>query len=501
MEYSTEEPAIGKGLSEFQNDDEDMEEEDDEDEEKFITKYFKKRFLVKRKKLNDDQNAMAFSGEESNSSLIEQLMANLSIDEIFSKAKSSDLQEKLNGITQIRKLVSSSAADNSAAILNDFLSNSETLPLLIECLSLPNFELQFEAAWILTNIAAGNSQQTKALFDAFVHFALLKLIGTDCDLNVANQALWALGNIMADNDGFCFHCISADIMKSITNQMKRFPESVEFFRTVSWVMGRMSHLRESPSFKETAWDLFPALWELLKQQQKDLEVCINAIWGLGYLTDKDINLVMNFDKRVIGYVSPHLASTNLELQIATLHFFGNCVSGTDEITQEIIDRGVLKHLNKFLNHSNLDLKNEAAWMLSNILAGTNEQVNSVFTAGLMPTIIGLLESDETSLQEKALWAITNVPLCGSPQHINRLLDLDVLPPLCKILLTCSKTSILQSVVEAINGIQQQCGDRRKEIRRKILDSGAVDQLRQLRDHQNDAIQKNATQILNNLFNE
>lgn len=78
--------------------------------------------------------------------------------------------------------------------------------------------------------------------------------------------------------------------------MKNFLDNVPFMRTVSWVIGQMSHLKDSPLFKETAWDLFPALWELAKNE--DSEVCINAVWGLGYLSDGDIDLLMNFDKNV-----------------------------------------------------------------------------------------------------------------------------------------------------------------------------------------------------------
>uniref|UniRef100_A0A914YEJ3 Uncharacterized protein n=1 Tax=Panagrolaimus superbus TaxID=310955 RepID=A0A914YEJ3_9BILA len=280
---------------------------------------------------------------------------------------------------------------------------------------------------------------------------------------------------MADNVEFCYHCISAGIMESIKKQIKRFPESISFLQTVSWVMGQMSHLRDSPSFKETAWDLFPAL--------------------------KTIPLKTFLFLQVIKDVAPHLTSPILELQTACLHFFGNCVSGTDEITQQIINCGVLKHLHKFLNHLNLNLQEETAWMLSNILAGTKDQITAVFAADLMPSIIGLTESDEISVTEKAVWAIANVPLCGTLQHINLLLDLNIIPSLCKLLLLCPKKEIIQSVLEAINGIQRQSCDRREEIRQKMLAAGVIDHLRQLCNHESDAIESNAMQLLNDLFND
>ncbi|KYQ91985.1 putative importin subunit alpha B [Tieghemostelium lacteum] len=352
------------------------------------------------------------------------------LQQMVDQIKSEEPEQIYHATVAFRKLLSIERSPPIEQVIETGI-----VPLLVKFLYWHDFpQLQFEAAWALTNIASGTPEQTRVVIENGAIYVFVLLLNSPFE-DVREQSVWALGNIAGDSyvcrDLVLQQGALQPLLQQINTQLSSNKAKLSMVRNATWTLSNFCRGKPSPPFEAVRPSL-PVLAKLI--YFPDEEVLIDACWALSYLSDGSNERIQEvINANVCRKMVELLGHNAIAVQTPALRTIGNIVTGDDHQTQVVLSVSALQLLLNLLSSSKKTIRKEACWTISNITAGNQTQIQQVIDANIIPTLINLLSTAEIDIKKEAAWAISNATSGGSPQQIQYLVHNGCIRPLCDLL--------------------------------------------------------------------
>jgi importin subunit alpha-6/7 len=401
-----------------------------------------------------------------------------------------------------------------------YVNYPPTNPLINKC--------RAEAAWVITNISSGTTEQTEFVVSLGPVVHLINML-SEPDEAIIDQSVWALGNIAGDCESMRDLIISAGALGIVINLIRKYYNSkdhIKLLRNLTWFLSNMNRGRNPPPTSENMKVTLAVIENLINLNDPD--VVSDCFWCLSYIVDADTNIcdllfqtkIMERKYQLLTALTNQVKSNEYDAKLSKICGFaicpiirtiGNIVTGTDQHTDNVINMNFLDFFVPiFYHYDNKKLprvRKEICWIISNIAAGTYNQIKQLMREDIVKLVIDAVSQYELFIRKEALYALTNILqfcICN-PEYLECLLNNRALTALQNLLDAVSNMPDLQIQIldsckyalEAGEKIKQKVGDN--PVVQLMIDSKLVDDIEELQDVANHTIVQKAYNIIVDFF--
>ncbi|KAG0212913.1 Importin alpha subunit (Karyopherin alpha subunit) (Serine-rich RNA polymerase I suppressor protein) [Mortierella sp. GBA30] len=285
--------------------------------------------------------------------------------------------------------------------IRKYLSLQDVLPRIDNVLALDSIhffisflnmsecpDLQYETAWVVTNIAAGTTAQTEKLVEAGILAPLIHNLRESRCVHVQTQTIWALGNISGDGPPYRDLILRSGALEIILRLIEmcddpnmQKDQKYMILRIAVWCVSNLCRGsgRCAPEWLQVT-PAFPMLRHLMYID--DTEILADTCWAMCRILNgtHKMNLeAVKIDHELCARFVSLLNEPHPTIQVPSLRSLINIASGPEHHTQLLIDAMAIPVLGseELLTHRNSTIRRDALLGISNITAGTADQVREV----------------------------------------------------------------------------------------------------------------------------
>ncbi|GMH42429.1 hypothetical protein BSKO_10348 [Bryopsis sp. KO-2023] len=366
-----------------------------------------------------------------------------------------DRKKQLEGLRYFRRML---CEDNNPHVQQ--IISMGLVPHFVAALRADDFpQLQVEAAWALTNVSAGTTEETSVVVDNGGMSVLVELMNSKKS-DLKEQAIWAVGNIAAEGK-FRDDLVEKEALQRLLETLTGGLVDLTTRRIGTWALANFVRQRLkalNPDTKpEECTQVVAVLRELLKDD--DTDIVIDAAWAVSSMSGwghhaVDILMDGGVVECLMRLLEEYSASPVL---VPVLKAMSTMASGACRHADALLShKKLMPRVSQLLDlpYSTRVVYN-ALWLVSNIASKNYKEVRDLLHARIHLKLVRFVKRGVCDQKQVAGPALSNIFLTQDMPHSawGELIGEEEIEGLCEMLTWNGKSYIHRAIVALQSALQ------------------------------------------------